>query len=301
MKKKVLLIYEHDKDNRVCILGTKKIKYNEVKLRQKQDLNSGVSEYYIYRHISTPFTWLFVKFGISPNIITISSLFLCLLGFYFFSLGTYAYIMVGLLFFLFFKIMDMSDGEVARIQNKKSIEGLYFDRVSHYVFSCCFGLGLGFGLYRLYQSDIYIILGFLFTFAFVMENAMLDLLKSTLRKNIINKKIKTLDEHIYQKLMHNVNEGHSWLDCNIFSKLAGIYPFQGIIYTDTFITPILMCLTLIEYSLIVFSGASTIYRPFRIIALYLLIVSISKIIWIIGFIYKMEKNRYITSTLNKLK
>jgi len=289
-------------------MDPKKLSYKEIKARQKHDLNSGTSEYYFYRYASNPFTWIFVKFGISPNTITISSFFLCILGFYFLSLGSYLYIIIGLISFLFFKIMDMSDGEVARIQNKKSVEGVYFDRISHYIFTCCFGLGLGFGLYRLYQNNIYIMLGFLFTFVFIMENALVDLLKSSLRKNLMridkkkffNRDMKNLDKTLFQKLMRNIYGGRSWAKTNILSKLARIYPFQGIIYTDTFITPLLIGLTTIEYFAVAYLGYPVIDGfQIGIIPIYLLLVSISKSIWITMFIYKMEKNRYITNFLKE--
>ena len=141
-------------------MNTKKIAYKEVKLRQRRDLNSGVSKYYVYRYFSVPFTWIFVNLGISPNTITLSGSILCLIGFYFLSLGSYIYMILGFIFLIFFKIMDMADGEVARIQDSSSMEGVYFDRISHYIFSICMGLGLGFGLYRLYQNDVYILIYF---------------------------------------------------------------------------------------------------------------------------------------------
>ena len=290
-------------------MNSRRINYREAKLKQKRDLTSHIAGYYIYRHFSTPFTWAFVNFGISANSITISSFFLCILGFYFLSKGTYAYMILGLLFFIFFKIFDMSDGEVARLRNETSLEGIYFDRISHYIYSCCLGLGLGFGLYRLHYSNIYLILGFLFTLGFILENAINDILKSVLREGIINKNrykkifnyLQKQDKYYQQRLIDNTSKYYSWAKSNIFSKLVAIYPFQGLIYSDTFTTPILIILFILEPLISIFAGLPIIYEnTIGVIPMYLFIVSISKIIWIIWFIYNMEKYRHITTTLNKV-
>ena len=292
-------------------MSDKKITYKEVKSRQKQDLKSGTSKYYIYRHLSTPFTWAFVNLGVSANAVTISSFFLCLVGFYILSQGTYGYLILGLFLFIIIKIIDMSDGEVARIQNAGSTEGVFFDRVSHYINSTCLGVGLGFGLYRIYLNDIYIYIGFLFALAFTLEYAVAHSFKGIiLEKTASNEgkrkiysidKVRKLNDDVQKKVIKDINGKISWDKANIFSKLLRIFPFQGIIYSDTFSLLILLILSVIEYFL-----SSNMIFPITygiaigIIPIYLLIVSISKIIWFIYFILKMEKNRYLTERTDKL-
>ena len=285
----------------------KKITYKELKSKQKQDIKSGAAGYVIYRPVSTPFTWILVKLGIQPNTITILSSFLCFLGFYFLSLGTYQSIIAGIVFFLFFKIMDMCDGEVARIQDKTSIEGLYFDRLGHYIFSCCFGLGLGLGLYRLYQGEIYLLLGFLFTLVLVVENAKIDLLNSLFRKEVIDKKISSKtassekpDRYFQKKLADEIYNGKSWTQSNIITRLIGIYPFQGLIFSDTFIiTPLLFTLAITEYIL-----NTSVGFPSDIIGLmpmYIIIISAVKIINIFIFIIKLKRKSYLTRLAQKIE
>ena len=288
-------------------MDRKKITYGELKSRQKQDIKSGSARYFMFRHVSTPFTWIFVKLGISPSTITISNSILCLFGFYFLSLGTYPPILAGLLFFLFFDIIDMTDGEVARIQNKTSIEGEYFDRLSHYIFACCFGLGLGLGIYKLYQSEIYLILGFLFTSLIVVENAKGNLLNSLLRESIINREIynkkipgEKPDKYFQKKMTNCVHDSRSWAQGNIISRVIGIYPFPGLIYTDQFIiTPLLFILTIIEYTFNTLIG----FPPYIIglIPLYLIIISTVKIINITIFLIKLKRKMYITKMIQKME
>ena len=285
-----------------------KFGYKELKLKQKQDLETKVSVYNISRHFSTPFTWIFANFGISPNSITILNFFLCLIGFYLLSLGSYISLIFGLLFFILFKMLDTSDGEVARIQNKTSIEGIYFDRISHYLYSCCLGIGLGLGLYRLYKNDIYIVLGFLFMLVFILENAIYDMLKSVLRQGIINKNLykkkfnrtQMLDKYLLHIFMERLNKGREWSKSSISSKLFSIYPFQGLIYSDTFTRPLLIVLAVFEYLLSIFVGFPFGHNIIGIVPIYILIVTISKAIWIVWIIYSIEKHRYITTTLNNV-
>lgn len=272
----------------VGILNKIKVSYKELKSRQKQDIKSGSAHYFIFRHVSTPFTWIFVKLGIQPNTLTILSSFLCFLGFYFLSLGTYQSIIAGIVFFLFFKIMDMCDGEVARIQNKTSIEGLYFDRLGHYIFACCLGLGLGLGLYRLYQNEIYLLLGFLFTLVLVVENAKGDLLRSF------------LSGHFRKKFSDYMYKGKSWEQNNIVTRLIGIYPFQGLIFSDTFIiTPILFTLAITEYILNTSMGFHS--YTIGLMPMYIIITSAVKIINISIFIIKLKSKGYITETVQKMQ
>src|SRR3989344_3346641 len=110
-----------------------KIGYKEIKRRQKEDLREGLMEYNIYRHVSSPLTYVFLRLGITPNQITIFSSFLCLLGGIFLSIGAYAAMSIGMLLFLLFKVLDDCDGEVARIQKTYSMEGIFIDRIAHYI------------------------------------------------------------------------------------------------------------------------------------------------------------------------
>lgn len=293
-------------------MSKKKFTYKEVRAKQKKDLKANISGYYVYRHLSTPFTWFFANAGVSPNTITLLSLVLCLFGFYFLSLGTYASFIVGLLFFIVFKILDMSDGETARLLNATSIEGVYFDRISHYVYSFCLGLGIGFGLNKIYNNDFYIFFGVLFALAFILENAIIDLIKSLLVEGAVRKKIgakhslyydsKNIEGSLLQRFLEDLNQGRSWEKRNIFSKMCGVYPNQGLLYSDTFTAPILLVLALIELFLNFIFGIPSIQGyPIGLVLLYAAISSISKIIWVITIILRIEIKRSITKTLKEVE
>ena len=276
-----------------------KVTYKEVKAKQKADLKSKTSKYFIYRKFSTPFTYLFVRLNLSPCMVSIISIFPSLIGFCFLYFGTYLLIFIGLLFIMLSRVLDMSDGEVARFTNPKAmdvmykdIEGPYFDTFSSRIFNICFTMGLGIGLYHLYDNEVFIIMGAILTLVFTMEvvqfSSMMDYLKRGvidrgLNNNLSNKKIQ-------DELIKEVNKGRSWSEQNIFMRLFGILPFQGLIYSRDLIVMILMLFVLIEW----ISGI--IILPF-----YVFTVITVKTIRISHRVYKINKEKYMSKVLIRLK
>lgn len=196
--------------------------------------------------------------------------------------------------------MDDVDGEVARASNKQSLEGLHFEFLQEYIHRACLGIGLGIGLFRLYDNDIYLYLGFLLTFVFTIRFAITSLLKSILRKGVIDKKINTsvLDADIQRRLDEKFKKSHSWSDRNIFLKIFGIYP-SGLLFSIEFFSPILLILIIIEYLLSIYINFP-LTQIVIVLPIYLFIVGMVRLIDVVGFISKLEKDRPITSFLNEL-
>ena len=281
------------------MLKSNKISYKQVKEKQTEDLKLKTSRYIIYRKFSTPFTYLFVKLGISPAAVSIINFMPPLIGFYLLSLGSYISIIIGLLFFALFKVLDCSDGEVARIQNPKvmdekhkNIEGPFLDGVAHYIYPICLGMGLGIGTFKLYSNEIYLLLGVILALLFTQEVALIDLLKSSYMKAVIGRKIKASDKETLQKMMHEMHNGKTWEKQNLFAKLLSMYPFQGLLYTTEFIIPVLIALAILE---------SVILHEAGIIAIYLVIVAIQKLVHFLSFIWKIKKMAFITKVIERLQ
>lgn len=276
-----------------------RITYKEIMAKQKYDLKAGISRNMIYRNFSTPFTYLFVKLGISPATVSIINFVPPIMGFYLLSLGNYVSIIIGLLFFALFKILDCSDGEIARIRNPdvmdekhKNIEGPFLDAVAHYIYPICLGMGLGIGTFRLYNNEIYLLLGVILTLLFVQEVALMELLKSYYRKAIIGRKIKASDKETLQKVMNEMYNGKTWEKQNFFAKFFSMYPFQGLFYTTEFIIPVLIVLTIIE---------STTALTISIITIYLIIITMQKFIYFFSFISKIKNRMFITKIIQRMQ
>ena len=264
-----------------------RITYAEVKRRQQEDFRTYPTQnlYNVYRRFSSVFTYLFLRLGITPNQITFIYFFCCIFGGILLAAGTYLSMLLGVFFFLVFKVLDDSDGEVARIQKSHSAEGVYLDRVGHYIYSFCLGMGLAIGIFRLHKNEVYLMISAIFTFAIIIEHSIIDLLKSTLRKKVLeesfNKTVKKDRAHQIE-MTRMVNESRAFSKQDIFLKIFGVYPIQGLLYSEHIYTLLIGALILGEYLLAI------------LIPIYLLVIAISKIIWIAGFLYRLDKSRYIT-------
>jgi len=296
-----------------------KITYNEVKLKQRKDMTSNKNNPYwqknfqnIYRKFSNPFTYFFVRLGISSNAVSILSFFPIIIGYFFLSTGNYLFMIIGLFFFILYKTLDCSDGEVARIQipesyerNHKNIEGSFLDSVAHFIEPICLGMGFGVGFFLLYNNKIFITFGVILSIIFTLEYALSELIRSYFRRSIIEKEIKLKDKLIvvHKQLIKKIDEGRSWSKQNIFLRIFGIHPFQGLFYSRELLVPISIFLLMIEYflSVLINFELSFFGQIFGILSIYLLIVGIVKLIKITSFIIRLKKKKYITNFLNELK
>lgn len=120
------------RNGRVERLTTSKAR--RLKLNLANRSNDGFFSVLVLRRLSKPLTAFSVKFGISPNLITLISL---LVGFYAAYLFSQSQYLAGAIFFQLSLIIDCSDGEVARYTRKFSDFGRWFDastdRVKEYL------------------------------------------------------------------------------------------------------------------------------------------------------------------------
>ena len=290
----------------------KKITFKDIKAKQQEDLKSRKIRNFIYRKFSTPFTYLFFRLNVPSPAVSILNFFPLLIGYYLMSIGTGYSMIFGLLFFVLYKIWDCSDGELARIQNPRTMEGqfrnmegAYFDSVAHLFYPVCIGMGFGIGLYRMYNSSLYFILGVALSILFVLEYGMMEFAKSYFRRGLIDRKIKVVvsDKEYQNEFVKILDAGYSPLKRNILEKLFGIYPFQGLFYLGEFVLPISIALILLE------PYANAYLAPFislknynaGLLPLYLILVVFVKSIWTVSFVYRMYKRKYITRYLDDVQ
>jgi len=114
-----------------------------------------------YRKISIYLTWVFLKLKLSANVVTFLSLVPGIIGFSFLSIGTKQGFLVGSLMMGLFLLIDYCDGEVARYNNNNTMTGLFIELVCHYFANFFIYFGLTIGLYKNYESDYILYLGFI--------------------------------------------------------------------------------------------------------------------------------------------
>jgi phosphatidylglycerophosphate synthase len=132
--------------------------------------------------IAYPFSVILSKIRVTPNQITICSLIFCTFAFYFL-------IIHSLKFFCFFyiisSILDLCDGQVARIKNNINKSKLNFDHLSDIFKISLILLGVGIFYNLIIIWIVVFITKFLFLFLMVLHE-----INNSINKQIIIKKIR---------------------------------------------------------------------------------------------------------------
>ena len=102
--------------------------------KRLSDKNSHFILYHIYRPLSFPVTWLFLKLKFSANSITLITILISVaLPFLLISETVKLKFVAGVLMF-FYLLLDCVDGNVARVTNTTKKVGLFFDAFSGLLF-----------------------------------------------------------------------------------------------------------------------------------------------------------------------
>lgn len=86
-----------------------------------------ILDYYIYSRVAKIITRPVLKTNLTPNHITVFSIFLGIIAGIFFLLGDYYYLILGAIFVQFIEIFDTVDGAVARFKKLATGFGSFFD------------------------------------------------------------------------------------------------------------------------------------------------------------------------------
>ena len=136
--------------------------------------NDSLMDKTITRFFSHQLTRLFLKTPLSPNMITILSLFIGLASALFFIQGTHTNNIIGAALLLLSAWVDCTDGEVARLKFLESKLGgkldIICDNLVH--FSVFFAIGLG--LYQSTGNNFFVLLGTLAVFGSLFSFVLLS-------------------------------------------------------------------------------------------------------------------------------
>ncbi|MBT5985449.1 MAG: CDP-alcohol phosphatidyltransferase family protein [Nitrospina sp.] len=145
--------------------------------------NDSFMDKTITRFFSRQLTRLFLKTPLSPNMITILSLFIGLISALFFLQGTHENSIIGAGLLLLSAWIDCTDGEVARLKFSESKIGgkldILCDNLVH--FSVFFAIGMG--LYQSTENNIFMFFGLFAVFGSLVSFLILS-------SSIIDKKEK---------------------------------------------------------------------------------------------------------------
>ncbi len=147
---------------------------------------------------------LFLYINLTPNQITVLWILVQIVSAFFLLAGDYIITLVALLVFQSMFIIDCADGIVARYKNQFSLNGVYLDRLGHYVADpfllVCFGLGL----YNSTGNLLFIMLGIVSAVAFLLNKAITlnplwypDKQRLRIEKSLKGSELKSQNDFLY--------------------------------------------------------------------------------------------------------
>lgn len=117
--------------------------------------------YYFSAQVGNLFVRLFRHTPITPNMVSFISLALGILAAHFYSRGDWTSLIVGALTHHLSFILDCTDGQLARVTNKKSQFGAWMDFHSDRIKDFCLLLGMSWGVYAQTGQVWILVVGFL--------------------------------------------------------------------------------------------------------------------------------------------
>ncbi|MBU0571428.1 MAG: CDP-alcohol phosphatidyltransferase family protein [Candidatus Omnitrophica bacterium] len=112
--------------------------------------------------------------GISPNAVTIFSLFVAVIAALFFASGNTYKLMIGALLLEFYYVLDCTDGQLARLKGLCSKEGAFVDYILNYIVHPIVFFSIGLGCYFASGKVLFIISGVISGWSMVLGYALSD-------------------------------------------------------------------------------------------------------------------------------
>jgi len=173
------------------------------KKAQKENLEDAFCRL-VLRNISIRITKYLVRTRITPNHITILSFLVGILAALCFAAGEYMYLLVGAILFLSSVILDLVDGEVARVKSLQSLTGAWLDPLLDTVRTGMLFLGIALG-YRTQPNQVLVwVISFLAFFGLVVENFSASKQIEVYGKDYVSKVKKESNSGVIQKLYENL-------------------------------------------------------------------------------------------------
>ncbi|MGR3318804.1 MAG: CDP-alcohol phosphatidyltransferase family protein [Candidatus Anammoxibacter sp.] len=114
---------------------------------------------YFNRKVSAVITAVLLKTPLTANHVTILNTFVGLLAAFFFTKGSYYYVLAGALIYQLNTIIDHCDGEIARAKNQSSRFGFLLDLLTDTIVGSSIMVCIGLGLSSSLNNHLYFMLG----------------------------------------------------------------------------------------------------------------------------------------------
>lgn len=155
----------------VTIKEIREIGQWEARERMLEEAKTFPYEGHVLRKISPYFTKFFIEHNISANQISFCSILLGIIGNSMFVFGNYYLMLLGCLFYQFWDLFDLVDGEIARVTDVKTLGGKYLEDINVVITGSGFMVCLGIGLSQILDNNNFIFLGSIFALFICLLNA----------------------------------------------------------------------------------------------------------------------------------
>ena len=90
---------------------------------------------------------------------------------------------------------------------------------------------------------------------------------------------------------------------NIISKIFGVYPHAGLLFTTEFVPILIAVIALMDWMIIHYHNIHLSYGSlsFGLLAIYAAAVAFVKLFNALAFIFKLDKNNYITKVIEEMQ
>ncbi|MCD6452047.1 MAG: NTP transferase domain-containing protein [Acidobacteria bacterium] len=159
-------LFWQDVDTKEDLKKAKRILLSHI---SSKDEDGFVSQY-LNRRLSRFLSSYLADWGILPNLITVTSFLLCIIGGFLFAKSSYSYIFLAGILIQFASVLDGCDGEVARLTFKCSPFGGWFDTVTDRYADIVIALGITYSAWQAASGSVPWILGTIAGIGFIMPS-----------------------------------------------------------------------------------------------------------------------------------
>ncbi|MEK6899468.1 MAG: CDP-alcohol phosphatidyltransferase family protein [Nanoarchaeota archaeon] len=159
-----------------------------------KDPNYSIYYKFFKRPISYPLTWIIYRYtNLRPNALTYIGFFFALIASFFFILGDWKSLIIGIVFFFIFELFDDFDGIIARSKNIRSRRGGWLDILAGYIGKFIILGSLSVGAFNATQNPLFLILGLVTVISFAALAEMDHV--SKIRFSVVAQRKLKFEEH----------------------------------------------------------------------------------------------------------
>jgi len=225
--------------------------------------------------ISIYFTWIFIRFNVGANEVTILSGIFCIIGAFLVASKSIWFVILGIICFHFYTLLDYCDGEVARYNKTGSITGFFLDWYMHFVRDASVFMGLAFGAFNFKFNIPMVLFGFFSVLTPILNKTILnsgwtvicwsrldEIVSGKIDFNDSIKPISTINKNAHFDTSDAL-KGHDKKSVNNLFKLVKVFALS--IFGHLYSAQILLSLAIMQVFLNAYFWNSLDFRPFLIV------------------------------------